>query len=72
MSETNPTKITKLIYLVPIFMGLLGGILMYIAVKDQNQEMANDGILYSIMSTIGWGFLSFVVFYLSAEQFPLM
>ena len=46
MSETNPTKITKLIYLVPIFMGLLGGILMYIAVKDQNQEMANDGVFF--------------------------
>ena len=68
MSETNPAKITKLIYLVPIFMGLLGGILMYIAVKDQNQEMANDGILYSIMSTIGWGFLSFVIFYLLVQS----
>ena len=40
MSE-NKQKPSKLIWSIPIFMGLLGGILMYIAVKDQNQEMAN-------------------------------
>jgi len=62
MSNINPHKITRLIYLVPIFLGLYGGILMYIAVKDQDQEMANDAILYSVMSTVGWGFLSFMVY----------
>ena len=36
MSENDP-KITRLIYTLPIFMGLLGGILMFIAVKDQDQ-----------------------------------
>lgn len=35
---------TSLLYLVPIFMGLLGGVLMYIAVKDQDQGMANAGM----------------------------
>jgi uncharacterized membrane protein len=61
MSENNP-KITRLIYTLPIFMGLLGVILMYIAVKDQDQGMANDAILYSIMSTVGWAFLVFMIY----------
>ncbi|HEY4680057.1 MAG TPA: hypothetical protein VIH04_02200 [Nitrosarchaeum sp.] len=61
MSE-NKQKPPKLIWSIPIFMGLLGGILMYIAVKDQNQEMANDGILVGVLSTIAWVFLYFMLF----------
>lgn len=57
MSENTKQKPTKLIWTIPIFMGLLGGILMYIAVKDQNQEMANDSILVGFLSTIAWVFL---------------
>ncbi len=45
-------KPTRLLYLVPLFMGLLGGVLMYIAVKDQNQEMANDGMFWGVISSI--------------------
>ena len=48
----NKVKPTPLLWLVPIFMGLLGGILMYIAVKDQDQEKANSAILVGIVSTI--------------------
>lgn len=41
MNETEiHEKPTRLLWLVPIFMGLLG-ILMYIAVKDQNQEKSS-------------------------------
>ena len=49
---TEKEKPTSLLYLVPIFMGLLGGILMYIAVKDQNQEMANAGMFVGVFITI--------------------
>jgi len=45
-------KPTRLLYLVPITMGILGGVLMYIAVKDQNQEMANDGMFWGVVVTI--------------------
>ena len=48
----NKVKPTPLLWLVPIFIGLLGGILMYIAVKDQDQEKANSAILVGIVSTI--------------------
>jgi hypothetical protein len=33
-------------------MGLLGGILMYIAIKDEDQGKANSAILVGIVSTI--------------------
>ena len=45
-------KPTFLLWLVPIFMGLLGGILMYIAVKDQDQAKANNAILVGIIPTV--------------------
>jgi len=51
-NESKPQKPTKLLYLVPITMGILGGVLMYIAVKDQNQEMANDGMFWGVIVTI--------------------
>ena len=51
-SETKDQKPTRLLYLVPITMGILGGVLMYIAVKDQNQEMANDGMFWGVVVTI--------------------
>ncbi len=52
VTEKEKPRPTSLLYLVPIFMGLLGGILMYIAVKDQNQEMANAGMFVGVFITI--------------------
>ena len=44
---------TSLWYLVPFFFGILGGIVGYVAVKDEDKEMANSllafGILWSII-----------------------
>jgi uncharacterized membrane protein len=53
MEEPVKEKPTWLLYLVPVFMSLLGGVLMYIAVKDQDQRMANNGMIC--------GFISFMV-----------
>ena len=50
-------KPTPLLWLIPVFMGLLGGILMYIAVKDEDQRKANNAILVGLLSTIGLIFL---------------
>ncbi len=60
---TEKEKPTILLYLVPIFMGLLGGILMYIAVKDQNQEMANTGLIVGVIITI-IGIIFYVIIFL--------
>lgn len=73
MDEIPKIKPTKLIWLVPITMGLLGGILMYIAVKDEDPQKANDGILAGVLSTIAMIFL-YVLFIgmFSAMRFPMM
>ncbi len=55
-------KPTPLLWLVPIFMGLLGGILMYIAVKDEDQKNANAAILVGFLSTIALIFLYVIIF----------
>jgi hypothetical protein len=55
-------KPTPLLWLVPIFMGLLGGILMYIAVKDEDQKKANTAILVGFLSTIALIFLYVLIF----------
>jgi hypothetical protein len=43
-------------------MGLLGGILMYIAVKDEDQKKANAAILVGFLSTIALIFLYVIIF----------
>ena len=63
ITEKEKPRPTSLLYLLPIFMGLLGGILMYIAVKDQNQEMANTGMLVGVIITIIGIIFYAIIFY---------
>jgi hypothetical protein len=53
-------------------MGLLGGILLYIAVKDKDQKQANDGILVGVLSTIGWIFLYVIIIGAFSMMNPMM
>lgn len=61
MEESSKVKSTPLLWLVPVFMGLLGGILMYIAVKDEDQEKANNAVLVGLLSSIAMIFV-YVIF----------
>ena len=54
---------TALLYLAPIFIGILGGILMYIAVKDSNMKMANNGVIIGVIFTFIGIIAYFVLFY---------
>ena len=54
-------KPTYLLWLVPILMGVLGGILMYIAVKDQDPAKANNAILVGIIPTVVIIILYFII-----------
>ena len=64
-------NITKLIWLLPITCGMLGGILMYIAVKKDSQDMANDGILCGVVVTAG-GIILFGVYMIVYFQKVMM
>lgn len=74
--DDSKVKPTRLLWLVPIFMGLLGGILFYIAVKDQDQRKANKAILVGILSTVllVFSYVMFIVSFMLSYQntFPAM
>ncbi|MGI0022964.1 MAG: hypothetical protein ACRD9Q_08905 [Nitrososphaeraceae archaeon] len=62
MSEPKETKNIeppKLWYLIPIFMGVIGGLIMYLILKDQNEKMAKNGLYLGIILTV-----IIVVFYI--------
>lgn len=58
MSDPNPNeKPTGAWYLMPILMTWLGGIIMYFAVKDKDQKMANNGLILGIVLTVVFGII---------------
>ncbi|NIO44850.1 MAG: hypothetical protein GTN36_04855 [Candidatus Aenigmarchaeota archaeon] len=56
----NPNKKTqkpsKLLYLLPIFLGIIGGVIGYVVAKDKDKKMATNllivGIIISVISVI--------------------
>ena len=53
MSETPAVKKpTAAWYLMPIFLGWLGGLIMYLVLKDENKSMAKNGLIIGIVLTI--------------------
>ena len=46
MSSENTTKShSGMWYLAPIFLGILGGIVMYLVIKDDDPKMAKKGLI---------------------------
>ena len=43
---------SKAWYLLPIFFGLLGGIVMYFIVREDNKQMAKNGLILSVILTV--------------------
>ena len=46
------TKPSALWYLVPFFFGIIGGIIAYVGVKDEDEDMANGLLLFGIVWSI--------------------
>lgn len=49
VERKNPSKAW---YLLPIFFGILGGLVMYFIVRDDNKQMAKNGLILSVILTI--------------------
>ena len=49
IERKNPSKAW---YLLPIFFGILGGLVMYFIVRDDNKQMAKNGLILSVILTI--------------------
>ena len=45
----NPSKAW---YLLPIFFGLLGGLIMFFVLKDENRQMAKNGVILGVVLTV--------------------
>jgi len=56
--EEIVTKPSSLWYLVPFFFGFIGGLLGYIAVKDEDRDMAASLIFFGIFMTLVYIFLA--------------
>jgi uncharacterized membrane protein len=52
--ERARQKPTAAWYLVPFFFGILGGIVGYVAVKDDDKGMANNLLIFGIVWTFLW------------------
>jgi len=64
----NDRKPTNQLYLLPIFLGLFGGVLIYLIAKKDNQKMAKNGFVLGIV--IELIFLIIIVF-LTSPPDPL-
>ena len=51
-SKNGINRPTRWWYLVPIFLGILGGLIMYLIVKDDDKKMAKNGLILSIVLTV--------------------
>ena len=49
-------------YLVPLFFGIIGGIVAYIGVKDDDKEMATNLLIFGIIWTLILFAISFYIF----------
>jgi len=47
--ERRYTEPTKLWYLVPLFFGIIGGLIGYVAVKDEDEDMALGLLVFGIL-----------------------
>lgn len=63
MVKETPSKAW---YFLPILLGLIGGVIAYFVIKDEDRKMANKMLIIGIVMTI---VLSFVYFFLFAILF---
>jgi len=60
LSEEHVRRPTSLWYLVPFFFGILGGILGYVATKDEDRETADSLLFFGIV----WTIVLVIIYYL--------
>ncbi len=58
--KANQGKPSALWYLVPFLFGLIGGIVGYLAVKDENKESANNLLIFGLI----WSIILIVIYWL--------
>jgi hypothetical protein len=59
--SSEPEKPTVLWYLVPLFFGIIGGLVGYVDTKDRDKDMANNLLVFGFVWSL---FLFFVSYWL--------
>jgi heme/copper-type cytochrome/quinol oxidase subunit 2 len=52
MSEQQKKRGSNIWYLLPIFFGLVGGMAMFFVLKDENRQLAKNGVKLGAILTI--------------------
>ena len=52
---------SKAWYLLPILMGIIGGIIMYFVIKNEEPDMAKNGLILGVLLTVVGLALQFAV-----------
>ena len=52
MSEQQVKRGSKIWYLLPIFFGFVGGMAMFFVLKDENRQLAKNGVKVGAILTI--------------------
>ena len=63
LKKTESQGNSNLWYLCPIFLGIMGGLLMFVALRNENEHMARKGLVLSLILS-GIGFVLTVLVYL--------
>jgi prolipoprotein diacylglyceryltransferase len=57
MSEQQKDRGSITWYLLPIFFGFLGGMAMFFVLKDEDRQLAKNGVKLGAILTIVWVFV---------------
>lgn len=52
---------TKAWYLLPIIFGIIGGIIMYFGVRNDDKEMAKKGLILGVIMFVVYFIIGFVI-----------
>ena len=50
--SSSTKRPSKAWYLLPIFFGIIGGLVMYLVIKNEDRKMAKKGIILGIILTV--------------------
>ena len=57
MSEQQKNRGSITWYLLPVFFGFLGGMAMFFVLKDEDRQLAKNGVKLGAILTIVWVFV---------------
>lgn len=65
MSETEKKSVSKIWYLLPIFMGIIGGVIMFVTLRKEDMEEAKTGLVLGIIVTGFSALIGYMLIYVS-------